>query len=81
MVHTDTRSFILKKPKLSEEIVLQNQQLGKRAADAIRVLSGRLIQTRYKVTSFRTVTSQNGCLWFRWDCLVILVLCQSSRDL
>ncbi|XP_069714748.1 zinc finger CCCH domain-containing protein 14 isoform X2 [Phaenicophaeus curvirostris] len=46
MVHTDTRSFILKKPKLSEEIVLQNQQLGKRATEAIRVLSGRLIQTR-----------------------------------
>ncbi|XP_054681997.1 zinc finger CCCH domain-containing protein 14 isoform X5 [Grus americana] len=46
MVHTDTRSFILKKPKLSEEIVPQNQQLGKRATEAIRVLSGRLIQTR-----------------------------------
>ncbi|KAM9381364.1 zinc finger CCCH domain-containing protein 14 [Phaethornis superciliosus] len=46
MVHADTRSFILKKPKLSEEVVPQNQQLGKRATDAIRVLSGRLIQTR-----------------------------------
>ncbi|XP_071601911.1 zinc finger CCCH domain-containing protein 14 isoform X5 [Heliangelus exortis] len=46
MVHADTRSFILKKPKLSEEVVPQNQQLGKRTADAVRVLSGRLIQTR-----------------------------------
>ncbi|KAM6445703.1 zinc finger CCCH domain-containing protein 14 isoform 4-T4 [Rhynochetos jubatus] len=46
MVHTDTRSFILKKPKLSEETVPQNQQLGKRATEAVRVLSGRLIQTR-----------------------------------
>ncbi|XP_010149583.1 PREDICTED: zinc finger CCCH domain-containing protein 14 [Eurypyga helias] len=46
MVHTDTRSFILKKPKLSEETAPQNQQLGKRATEAIRVLSGRLIQTR-----------------------------------
>ncbi|XP_075282144.1 zinc finger CCCH domain-containing protein 14 isoform X3 [Opisthocomus hoazin] len=46
MVHTDTRSFILKKPKLSEETASQNQQLGKRATEAIRVLSGRLIQTR-----------------------------------
>ncbi|KAM6360133.1 zinc finger CCCH domain-containing protein 14 isoform 3-T7 [Alca torda] len=46
MVHTDTRSFILKKPKLSEEIVTQNQQLGKRATEAVRVLSGRLIQAR-----------------------------------
>lgn len=46
MVHTDTRSFILKKPKLSEEIAAQNQQLGKRATEAMRVLSGRLIQTR-----------------------------------
>ncbi|XP_030308225.1 zinc finger CCCH domain-containing protein 14 isoform X4 [Calypte anna] len=46
MVHADTRSFILKKPKLSEEVLPQNQQLGKRAADAVRVLSGRLIQTR-----------------------------------
>ncbi|NXC21571.1 ZC3HE protein, partial [Corythaeola cristata] len=46
MVHADTRSFILKKPKLSEEIVPQNQQLAKRATEAVRVLSGRLIQTR-----------------------------------
>ncbi|XP_068004843.1 zinc finger CCCH domain-containing protein 14 isoform X3 [Melanerpes formicivorus] len=49
MVHTDTRSFILKKPKLSEEIVSQNQQLGRRATEAIRVLSGRLIQTRDQI--------------------------------
>ncbi|NWX81444.1 ZC3HE protein, partial [Nothoprocta pentlandii] len=46
VVHTDTRSFILKKPKLSEEIMPQNQQLGKRATETIRALSGRLIQTR-----------------------------------
>ncbi|XP_075567906.1 zinc finger CCCH domain-containing protein 14 isoform X2 [Pelecanus crispus] len=46
MVHSDARSFILKKPKLSEEIVPQTQQLGKRPTEAIRVLSGRLIQTR-----------------------------------
>uniref|UniRef100_A0A8C3RRQ9 Zinc finger CCCH domain-containing protein 14 n=1 Tax=Chelydra serpentina TaxID=8475 RepID=A0A8C3RRQ9_CHESE len=47
VVHTDTRSFILKKPKLSEEIVVpQNQELGKKAAEAMRALSGRLIQTR-----------------------------------
>ncbi|NWI84994.1 ZC3HE protein, partial [Pitta sordida] len=44
MVHTDTRSFILKKPKLSEETV--PQQLGKRGTEAVRVHSGRLIQTR-----------------------------------
>ncbi|KAM6273770.1 zinc finger CCCH domain-containing protein 14 isoform 3-T4 [Porphyrio hochstetteri] len=50
MVHTDTRSFILKKPKLSEEVVPQSQQLGKRATEAIRVLSGRLIQTRDQLT-------------------------------
>ncbi|XP_042669946.1 zinc finger CCCH domain-containing protein 14 isoform X1 [Centrocercus urophasianus] len=49
MVHTDTRSFILKKPKLSEEIAPQNQQLGKRATEAMRVLSGRLIQTRDQI--------------------------------
>ncbi|XP_054017913.1 zinc finger CCCH domain-containing protein 14 [Dryobates pubescens] len=49
MVHADTRSFILKKPKLSEEIVSQNQQLGRRATEAIRVLSGRLIQTRDQI--------------------------------
>ncbi|XP_057269375.1 zinc finger CCCH domain-containing protein 14 isoform X2 [Pezoporus wallicus] len=46
MVHADTRSFILKKPKLSEEIFAQNQQLGRKATEAMRVLSGRLIQTR-----------------------------------
>uniref|UniRef100_A0A8C6K1A0 Zinc finger CCCH domain-containing protein 14 n=1 Tax=Melopsittacus undulatus TaxID=13146 RepID=A0A8C6K1A0_MELUD len=46
MVHADTRSFILKKPKLSEEILAQNQQLGRKATEAMRVLSGRLIQTR-----------------------------------
>ncbi|NXS06934.1 ZC3HE protein, partial [Neodrepanis coruscans] len=46
MVHADTRSFILKKPKLSEEIVPQNQQLGKKGSEAVRGHSGRLIQTR-----------------------------------
>ncbi|KAM9014298.1 zinc finger CCCH domain-containing protein 14 isoform 5-T5 [Guaruba guarouba] len=49
MVHADTRSFILKKPKLSEEILAQNQQLGRKATEAMRVLSGRLIQTRDQV--------------------------------
>ncbi|NWR32173.1 ZC3HE protein, partial [Tachuris rubrigastra] len=46
MVHTDTRSFILKKPKLSEEIAAQNQQLAKKGTEAVRAPSGRLIQTR-----------------------------------
>ncbi|KFP75650.1 Zinc finger CCCH domain-containing protein 14, partial [Acanthisitta chloris] len=46
MVHSDTRSFILKKPKLSEEIAPQNQQLGRKGTEAVRVHSGRLIQTR-----------------------------------
>ncbi|XP_074852750.1 zinc finger CCCH domain-containing protein 14 isoform X2 [Carettochelys insculpta] len=46
VVHADTRSFILKKPKLSEEIVPQSQELGKKAAEAMQALSGRLIQTR-----------------------------------
>ncbi|XP_034963475.1 zinc finger CCCH domain-containing protein 14 [Zootoca vivipara] len=47
MVHTDTRSFILKKPKLSEEIMVpQNLEVGKRATEALQALSGRLIQTR-----------------------------------
>ncbi|NXY89330.1 ZC3HE protein, partial [Alcedo cyanopectus] len=46
MVHADTRSFILKKPKLSEEAVPQPQQLGRKAAEPMRVLPGRLIQTR-----------------------------------
>ncbi|XP_030338800.1 zinc finger CCCH domain-containing protein 14 isoform X5 [Strigops habroptila] len=50
MVHADTRSFILKKPKLSEEILAQNQQLGRKATEAMRVLSGRLIQTRDQLT-------------------------------
>ncbi|NWW52786.1 ZC3HE protein, partial [Pedionomus torquatus] len=50
MVHTDTRSFILKKPKLAEEMVPQNQQMGKKGPEAVRVLSGRLIQTRDQVT-------------------------------
>ncbi|XP_071282763.1 zinc finger CCCH domain-containing protein 14 isoform X4 [Agelaius tricolor] len=46
LVHSDTRSFILKKPRLSEEMVPQNQQLGKKGTEAVRVHSGRLIQTR-----------------------------------
>ncbi|XP_059706105.1 zinc finger CCCH domain-containing protein 14 isoform X2 [Haemorhous mexicanus] len=46
LVHSDTRSFILKKPRLSEEMALQNQQLGKKGTEAVRVHSGRLIQTR-----------------------------------
>uniref|UniRef100_A0A803T6T1 Zinc finger CCCH domain-containing protein 14 n=1 Tax=Anolis carolinensis TaxID=28377 RepID=A0A803T6T1_ANOCA len=47
MVHTDTRSFILKKPKLSEEVMVsQNLEVANRAADALQALSGRLIQTR-----------------------------------
>lgn len=47
MVHADTRSFILKKPKLSEEIVVTpNQDSGMKTADALRVLSGHLMQTR-----------------------------------
>ncbi|NXO72968.1 ZC3HE protein, partial [Phainopepla nitens] len=46
MVHSDTRSFILKKPKLAEEVAPQNQQLGKKGAEAARVHSGRLIQAR-----------------------------------
>ncbi|XP_054827088.1 zinc finger CCCH domain-containing protein 14 isoform X2 [Eublepharis macularius] len=47
MVHTDTRSFILKKPKLAEEVVVpQNLEVGKRTAEALQTLSGRLIQTR-----------------------------------
>uniref|UniRef100_A0A4X2L3G6 Zinc finger CCCH domain-containing protein 14 n=1 Tax=Vombatus ursinus TaxID=29139 RepID=A0A4X2L3G6_VOMUR len=47
MVHADTRSFILKKPKLSEELVATpNQESGMKTADSLRVLSGRLIQTR-----------------------------------
>ncbi|XP_060037204.1 zinc finger CCCH domain-containing protein 14 isoform X3 [Erinaceus europaeus] len=47
MVHADTRSFILKKPKLSEEIVVPpNQESGMKTADTLRVLSGHLMQTR-----------------------------------
>lgn len=47
MVHADTRSFILKKPKLSEEIVVTpNQDSGMKTAAALRVLSGHLMQTR-----------------------------------
>ncbi|XP_023608294.1 zinc finger CCCH domain-containing protein 14 isoform X12 [Myotis lucifugus] len=43
----DTRSFILKKPKLSEEIVVaSNQESGMKTADTLRVLSGHLMQTR-----------------------------------
>ncbi|KAJ7345090.1 hypothetical protein JRQ81_001040 [Phrynocephalus forsythii] len=47
MVHTDTRSFILKKPKLSEEILVpQNMEVANKATEALQALSGRLIQTR-----------------------------------
>ncbi|XP_041904322.1 zinc finger CCCH domain-containing protein 14 isoform X3 [Corvus kubaryi] len=46
MVHSDTRSFILKKPRLSEEMAPQNQQLRKKGTEAVQVHSGRLIQTR-----------------------------------
>ncbi|XP_055989682.1 zinc finger CCCH domain-containing protein 14 isoform X2 [Sorex fumeus] len=47
MVHADTRSFILKKPKLSEEIVVApHQEAGMKTADSLRVLSGHLLQTR-----------------------------------
>ncbi|XP_066484310.1 zinc finger CCCH domain-containing protein 14 isoform X2 [Tiliqua scincoides] len=47
VVHTDTRSFILKKPKLSEEILVpQNLEVMKRATEAVQPLSGRFIQTR-----------------------------------
>ncbi|KAF7251685.1 Zinc finger CCCH domain-containing protein 14 [Varanus komodoensis] len=47
VVHTDTRSFILKKPKLSEEVMVpQNLEVGNRTTEALQVLSGRLIQTR-----------------------------------
>nr|XP_033807383.1 zinc finger CCCH domain-containing protein 14 isoform X1 [Geotrypetes seraphini]XP_033807386.1 zinc finger CCCH domain-containing protein 14 isoform X1 [Geotrypetes seraphini] len=44
--HTDSRSFILKKPKLSEEVVSQNQ-----AVQGIATHSGRLIQNRELLTS------------------------------
>ncbi|XP_053456955.1 zinc finger CCCH domain-containing protein 14 isoform X3 [Nycticebus coucang] len=47
MVHADTRSFILKKPKLSEEVVVTpTQESGMKTADTLRVLSGHLIHTR-----------------------------------
>ncbi|XP_045677973.1 zinc finger CCCH domain-containing protein 14 isoform X2 [Phyllostomus hastatus] len=47
MVYADTRSFILKKPKLSEEVVVApNQESGTKTADTLRVLSGHLMQTR-----------------------------------
>ena len=36
MVHADTRSFILKKPKLSEELVVApNQELEMKTADTL----------------------------------------------
>ena len=42
MVHADTGSFILKKPKLSEEIVVTPEQdSGMKTADALRVPSGK----------------------------------------
>ncbi|KAI4567799.1 hypothetical protein MJT46_007597 [Ovis ammon polii x Ovis aries] len=38
MVHADTRSFILKKPKLSEELVVApNQELEMKTADTLQV--------------------------------------------
>ncbi|XP_055394825.1 zinc finger CCCH domain-containing protein 14 isoform X2 [Bubalus kerabau] len=47
MVHADTRSFILKKPKLSEELVVAaSQASGMKTAEALRALSGHLVQTR-----------------------------------
>ncbi|XP_070609883.1 zinc finger CCCH domain-containing protein 14 isoform X2 [Erythrolamprus reginae] len=47
VIHTDTRSFILKKPKLSEEVTIpRNLEVGNRTTDALQALSGRLIQTR-----------------------------------
>nr|KAF6503544.1 zinc finger CCCH-type containing 14 [Molossus molossus] len=47
LVYADTRSFILKKPKLSEEVVVaSNQESGMKTADTLRVLSGHLMQTR-----------------------------------
>ncbi|XDC76514.1 hypothetical protein R6Z07F_007687 [Ovis aries] len=46
-IRQDTRSFILKKPKLSEELVVTaNQESGMMMADALRALSGHLVQTR-----------------------------------
>ncbi|XP_070234495.1 zinc finger CCCH domain-containing protein 14 isoform X2 [Bos mutus] len=47
MVHADTRSFILKKPKLCEELVVAaSQASGMETADALRARSGHLVQTR-----------------------------------
>ncbi|KAM8780429.1 zinc finger CCCH domain-containing protein 14 isoform 2-T2 [Rhynchonycteris naso] len=47
MVYADTRSFILKKPKLSEDIVVaSDRESGLKTAQALRALSGRLMQTR-----------------------------------
>ncbi|KAI4540129.1 hypothetical protein MG293_009170 [Ovis ammon polii] len=38
MVHADTRSFILKKPKLSEELVVApNQELEMKTADTLQI--------------------------------------------
>ena len=46
-ISQDMRSFILKKPKLSEELVVAaNQEAGMKTADALRALSGHLVQTR-----------------------------------
>ncbi|XP_030069604.1 zinc finger CCCH domain-containing protein 14 isoform X2 [Microcaecilia unicolor] len=44
--HADSRSFIMKKPKLSEEVVSQNQ-----AVQGIAAHSGRLIQNRELLAS------------------------------
>ncbi|XP_066244038.1 zinc finger CCCH domain-containing protein 14 isoform X1 [Saccopteryx leptura] len=47
MVYADTRSFILKKPKLSEDIVVaSDRESGMKTAEALRALSGHLMQTR-----------------------------------
>ncbi|XP_008054754.1 zinc finger CCCH domain-containing protein 14 isoform X2 [Carlito syrichta] len=47
MVHADTRSFILKKPRLSEEVVVApDHEAGMKTAEAPRALSGHLMQTR-----------------------------------
>ncbi|KAL7992613.1 hypothetical protein Chor_016869, partial [Crotalus horridus] len=47
VIHTDTRSFILKKPKLSEEVTIPRKlEVGNRTTDTLQALSGRLIQTR-----------------------------------
>jgi hypothetical protein len=47
LIHADTRSFIMKKPKLSEKIVVTpNQDLGMKTAYALWVFSRHLMQTR-----------------------------------